>query len=78
MQLFRKTICKRDESSQHAIYTIESSHPAPEIQSSYVEKINIPGAEKIFIEIDPRSQMEGETITFYDSEDLLTPKRVSS
>jgi hypothetical protein len=75
LQLFRKTVCRLDESSQHAIYILETPHPCDAITTPYVEKIFIPGAEKLFIEINKLSQVEDNAILFFENESLTIPRR---
>ena len=75
MQLFRRTISSGDESNRHAVYTLESPHPSPKITVPFVQKIFIPDADYMIVNIDERSQMDNDAITFYLDEDLTKQKR---
>lgn len=75
MQLFRRTISTGDESNRHAVYTLESPHPSPKITTPFVQKIFIPDADYLIVNIDERSQLDNDAITFYLDEDLTKQKR---
>jgi hypothetical protein len=69
INLFRVTINPQDESAHHILYTEESEHPYQQLEIA-TKYISIPGASKIKITFDPKSNTDSNNdfVAFYMDE----------
>lgn len=77
LEIFQRTISNEDESSQHVIYSFESSHPY-QADSTMIEKISIPGASSLRITFDSQCRTGVDTLTFYRDEELVNELKIFS